>query len=91
MGLPARALRRSLILQILRPLTEEGKRMLLKELHSARLRSAVAGMVALTVYLAGLSAPAAANEADLPPHESSVTVDRDPHFNLAGHADKHLC
>ena len=56
--------------------------MLLKRIALGATGSAVAGMVALTVYSAGLSAPAATNEADpSAPHESSVTVDRDPHFN----------
>ena len=54
--------------------------MLLKRIALGATGSAVAGMVALTVYSAGLSAPAATNEADpSAPHESSVTVDRDPH------------
>ena len=56
--------------------------MLLKRIALGTSGSAVAAMVVLTVYSAGLSAPAVANEADpSAPHESSVTVDRDPHFN----------
>lgn len=54
--------------------------MLLKRIALGATGSAVAGMVALTVYSAGLSAPAAADDADpSAPDESSVTFDRDPH------------